>query len=354
MTESRSMRILIPILGFGRAGGNRVLSELATAWRRQGHAVTFLSPDTGAPPYFPTTAEIVWVKEDGSRTAAPRSEGMTGRGNFLSILRGVRREQHGFDVVLANHSLTSWPVWLAGVPRRKRFYYIQAYEPEYYAATGQRLNRLASMLSYKLPYAQIVNANTYPGLSDRPSVPFGIDLGVFRPGPRSAAGRPLVIGTIGRREAGKGTRFVLEAFRQVRDALPDARLQVAYGNLPDNEPLAEIDVVHPVDDAALADFYRGLDILVAGTYGQTGAPHYPVLEAMACGIPVVHTGYLPGTQDNSWIAAPCDGGSLARQVLRIVHEPAEAERRRSAALQAVEPFAWDKVAGEMTRLFATC
>jgi hypothetical protein len=33
------MKILIPILGFGRTGGYRVLSQLATEWCKQGHAV---------------------------------------------------------------------------------------------------------------------------------------------------------------------------------------------------------------------------------------------------------------------------------------------------------------------------
>ena len=345
------MRILIPILGFGRAGGNRVLSQLATAWQREGHAVAFLSPANGPEPYFPTSAEIIWVEADGSRAAAPRDAGMTGKGNFLSLMRGVRREHHRFDIVFANHSLTTWPVWLAGVPRPKRFYYIQAYEPEYYAATGQRLNRLAAAVSYKLPFTRIVNATTYPKLGHHPFVPFGIDLDVFRPASMPAPERPLVIGTIGRREPGKGTRFVLEAFRDVRATLPDARMVVAYDNLPDDASRSGTEIVQPRNDSELADFYRGLDVLVAGTYGQSGAPHYPVLEAMACGIPVVHTGYLPGTELNSWIARPCDSASIAEQILRIVDEPQEAERRRQAALGAVRSFAWDEVASNMSRLF---
>jgi glycosyltransferase involved in cell wall biosynthesis len=345
------MRILIPILGFGRAGGNRVLSQLANAWRSEGHAVSFLSPDTGTQPYFPTTAEVIWVAPDGRQVPTPREEGMTGKGNFLSLLRGVRREHQRFEIVLANHSLTSWPIWLAGVPRQKRFYYVQAYEPDYYKATGQRLNYLAAAFSYRLPFTKIVNATTYPGLASLPFVPFGVDLALFHPSEKRATDRKLVIGTIGRREAGKGTRFVLEAFRQVCDVLPDTQLRVAYGNLPEDTSLLGVEVVYPGDDSGLARFYRELDVLVTGTYGQTGAPHYPVLEAMACGVPVVHAGYLPGTERNSWISRPQDSASIAAQILRIVKEPQEAERRCQAALEAVKPFAWEKVACEMLRLF---
>lgn len=345
------MRILIPVLGFGRAGGNRVLSQLATTWKRDGHHVVFISPDTSEAPYFPTQADIIWVDQRGQHVAMPHGQGMTGKGNLLSILRGIRPIHKNFDVVLSNHSLTTWPVWLAGVPRDKRFYYIQAYEPEYYADTRQRLNRFMSTLSYRLPFAQIVNATTYPGLGDQPFVPFGIDLGLFYPRQRASDEGSLVIGTIGRSEPGKGTRFVTDAFQRVRQVMPQARLQVAYGNLPSDAVMSGVEVVKPRNDAELADFYRGVDILIAGTYGQTGAPHYPVLEAMACGVPIIHTGYLPGTTANSWIANPCDDASLAEQVFRIVKEPAEVERRRIAAFDSVRSFAWENVAANMVRLF---
>lgn len=348
-------RILIPILGFGRAGGNRVLSQLANTWCRDGHEVAFASPDTSDVPYFPTLADILWLDERGRCSGSPRGQGASGGANFRSLLGGIRRFHDGFDVVLANHSLTTWPVLLGGVPRSKRFYYIQAYEPEYYVASGQTINRLASAASYHLPFTQIVNATTYPALGDRPFVPFGIDLDVFHPVERDPSGHDqLTIGTIGRSEPGKGTRYVLEAFRQVRAKQPNTRLRVAFGNLPANTDLDGIDVVHPRNDAELAAFYQNLDILVAGTYGQSGAPHYPVLEAMACGVPVVNTGYLPANGENAWIARPCDAGSLAAQVLQIISDPAEADRRRFLALEAVKPFAWNVVSRRMMEFFRTC
>ena len=54
------MRILIPVLGFGRGGGYRVLSELASAWTRAGHEVTMLVHREAGTPYFPTNARIIW------------------------------------------------------------------------------------------------------------------------------------------------------------------------------------------------------------------------------------------------------------------------------------------------------
>jgi len=55
------MRIIIPVLGFGRAGGNRVLSEFANEWVKQGCKVDFLCPDSSDEVYFPTSARVLWV-----------------------------------------------------------------------------------------------------------------------------------------------------------------------------------------------------------------------------------------------------------------------------------------------------
>jgi len=44
------MRILIPIGGFGRAGGYRVLSELANHWIALGATVDFLVDHRSDPP----------------------------------------------------------------------------------------------------------------------------------------------------------------------------------------------------------------------------------------------------------------------------------------------------------------
>ncbi|WP_341479706.1 glycosyltransferase [Clostridium algidicarnis] len=59
--------------------------------------------------------------------------------------------------------------------------------------------------------------------------------------------------------------------------------------------------MHPDGDDNLADYYRNLDILVAPGHIQLGAIHYPVIEAMACNVPVITTGYYPANDENSFI-----------------------------------------------------
>lgn len=349
------MRILIPVLGFAKAGGYRVLSELANQWIAMGHEVAFAAPATGNAPYFPTSAPIHWLGPTGEHADEPLGAGETGLGNLRALFGGVRRLQSSYDIVLANHSLTAWPVALTGVPRKKRFYYIQAYEPEYYALERRPILWLLSRFSYALPLTQLANAAIYRHALVRPIdiIPFGIDLATFHPKPVVAreADAPIVVGCIGRHEPQKGTPYVLEAFERLYARDPRHRLRVAYGNLPEgwHHPAAEI--VVPRNDAELAAYYRSIDVLVAAGTVQHGAPHYPALEALASGTALVTTGFQPATADNAWLVPNKDAASIADTLARIVADPAETARKSALGMAAVAPFAWDKVADRALQRF---
>lgn len=349
------LRILIPVLGFGRTGGNRVLAEMANSWLRAGHEVEFCCPATSSEPYFPTNASIHWLDAAGSPAAAPIGANESGLGNVRAILGGVKRLHSKFDVVFANHSLTPLPILLAGVPRRKRFYYIQAYEPEYYALERRPIMWLFARTSYALPFTQIANAAIYRHAWVNPVaiVPFGIDLDLFHPAAAAsrAPGDPLIIGCIGRHEPQKGTRYVLDAFQRLYARDPRHKLRVAYGNLPDGwqHPAAEITV--PADDVELAAFYRSLDVLVAAGTVQHGAPHYPALEAMASGTTLVTTGFEPATADNAWLVPNRDSAAIAETLAYVADHPAEAGCKIARGLEAVQRFAWDAVAAQAAAVF---
>lgn len=349
------MRILIPILGFARTGGYRVLSELANAWSRDGHEVAFAAPATSIAPYFPTSACIHWLGAHGEELDAPHGQGETGIGNLRALLGGVRRLHHGYDVVLANHSLTTWPVAFMGVPRRKRFYYVQAYEPEYYALEHRWDLWTLSYFSYALPLTQISNAAIYqhPFLKPVEIVPFGIDLGLFHPKApvMRQPGAPLTVGCIGRTEPQKGTPYVLEAFEQLYARDPRHRLRIAYGNLPEGWSHAAADVVMPSNDAELAAFYRSVDVLVAAGTVQHGAPHYPALEALASGTALVTTGFLPATANNAWLVPNRDSAAIAATLEHISKNPEETAQKTRAGLDAVQRFAWPEVADSFIKIF---
>ncbi len=359
------MRILIPIIGFGRAGGYRVLSELASHWSDRGAEVDVRGDGRSDPPYFPTRGGIRRFARDGSELAAGQPAGRfrprgDGASIYLGMWRALRRTAADYDVVLANHSLTAWPVALAPRPRTKRVYYVQAYEPDYFAAVPGLAARVLGRLSawsYRLPLQRIVNSPIYlrfRELSAEQWVPPGLDLALFHrrsaPPPR-APGQPFVVGTIGRHEPAKGTADVLAAFERLAARRDEVRLSVAYGNLPATWSHPRASIAVPADDAELAAWYRGLDVLVAPGTLQLGACHYPVLEAMASGVPVVTTGYLPADRDNAWIVPVHAPDAVAAAIEDVMAQaPPALAARLDLAHAAVQRFGWRAVAAQFLQL----
>lgn len=361
------MRILIPIGGFGRAGGYRVLSELANHWIALGATVDFLVDHRSDPPYFPTCAGIRRFDLQGrERTSGTAGERFEHRGNaasiYLGMWRALRRLAPEYDVVLANQSLTAWPVALAARPRRGRagrVYYVQAYEPGYYHVEHgwrARVLGIVSAASYRLPLRRVVNAPIYlryQGIRAEHWIPPGLDDKIFTrrttlPGTGGAA---WTIGVIGRHEPTKGTAHALAAFEQLANRWPNVHLKVAYGNLPESWSHPRAEVVIPANDVELAAYYRSLDVMLAPGTVQLGACHYPVIEAMASGVPVVTTGFLPADESNAWIVpvhAPRSIASAVEQIMQTAPDQLAAKLDRAAS--AVEPFAWHAVAARFLTL----
>jgi glycosyltransferase involved in cell wall biosynthesis len=97
-------------------------------------------------------------------------------------------------------------------------------------------------------------------------------------------------------------------------------LTVAFGNLPENWRHDRVEILTPASDTELSNFYREIDVLIAPGIVQLGACHYPVIEAMACGTPVITTGYYPADSTNSWIVPVKDSHAIANSVIDIFHK----------------------------------
>jgi glycosyltransferase involved in cell wall biosynthesis len=228
-------------------------------------------------------------------------------------------------------------------------------------------------------------------------VPNGVDPGVMRPdGPKLALDAPgvrllFVGGLIGR----KGPDVLMAAYQAAFAGRDDVSLVVkdfgaqgvyrgtdreglrayaAAGTLPRVVLLED-----ELSDADMAGLYRACDVLVHPYRGEGFA--MPVLEAMACGLPVVVTSggptdefcppeagwrirserrALPGGKVDQWVTAvepwmlEPDGAHLV-ELLReaAAADPAERERRGRAAAEAARALSWDAVAAAYrTRLGA--
>ena len=356
------MKILIPVIGFGRAGGYRVLSELANTWIKYGHDVDFLCIDSSATPYYPTRANIIHVNELGEscNQVSARVDATRWR-HVRSLFRGLNSIGRYYDVILANHSLTAWPVAFSSCGSAKKMYYIQAYEPGYYAG-AKNINgyvfAIGSALTYHFNLKRIVNSPlyyNYMNLKASVFVPPGLSLSKFKPGlgkRNLEEAESIVIGCIGRNEPEKGTIYVLEAFKKLYAKDPRFRLRIAcYGEMPNEWSHKNCEVIVPQNDCELADYYRSVDILVASGTVQHGAPHYPVLESAACGVCVVTTGYMGATSDTAWIVENKNSDSIVSTILHIAQNDNLRLQKIAKFLDVIPTYSWDSVATIMLEEF---
>jgi glycosyltransferase involved in cell wall biosynthesis len=341
-------RILIPILGFASEGGYRVLSELANAWIRLGHHCTFLVPSTSAEPYFPTIAQVLRCDRKGFFGNTKINKKQRGFDNVASIFAGLQQIGKNYDVIVANHCLTAWPVYLASCETARKIYYVQAYEPDYYPFFKHPFKNILAKWSYLLGLRQIANSSTYRGLGLKPEcvIPPGIDLSIFVPKQMDVdflSKETIKLGTIGRTEPYKGTDTALAAYRRLRKEEPRLRMHVGFGNVTEAD---DINIVPIKGDTELAAYYRSIDILVVSCFGQHGAPHYPLIEAMASGTPVVQTGYFPGTPDNSWETTDTSVEAVAAAIRQVINSSSEVRSAKAVAAREVvaQTLGWDAVA----------
>jgi hypothetical protein len=290
------LKIIIPVLGFGRAGGERVLSKLATELMSCGHDVSFIAPDNKTEPYYETTANIIRSKVSKSRFKIAR---------IISLYYNLWRKciESKPDVAVASFHLIAYLVAILPIKRSGKYYYIQAYEVNF---SESKLGRLIAYLTYHLPLKKILNS---PGLIPHKIddsigiVPAGLDLNVFHPKTADCAKNSHVsIGVIGRKEKHKGTSEVVSVLCSLEHKEETIINIAVYLDEMDRERLIsagfQVNFVPVTSDLELASFYRSNDIMVAVGLVEDGAFHYPCAESMACGCLVI-SNYAPLAETKS-------------------------------------------------------
>ena len=186
-------------------------------------------------------------------------------------------------------------------------------------------------------------------------IPSGVDTERFAPTAvdRAAAKRALglpegapAIGTVGRLEARKGTRTLIEALARLDGAIGDAHLVVA-GDGPLREELAGLAARLGVADRVrllgnrddVRDVLAALDVfaLPSLTEGMSNA----LLEAMAMALPLVATAVGGNPEvvtdaEHGLLVPPGDPEPLARAIGRLLANREDGARMGAAARRRVE------------------
>jgi glycosyltransferase involved in cell wall biosynthesis len=207
-------------------------------------------------------------------------------------------------------------------------------------------------------------------------IPLGYDSEAFRPAPPLAGGEdpgheqgeaasrdasPYLL-HVGQAYPHKNLRRLIEAFAVLAPQHPGLRLLLAGKPHPRQTPqlralVAERGLVDRVEFrpyvpfAALPDLYRGALALVYPSLWEGFG--LPVLEAMACGTPVL-TSRGSGTEEAAGEAAllidPLDQSALEAALRRLVQEPLLRRRLRQRGLQQAGGFSWMRTAAATRQL----
>jgi glycosyltransferase involved in cell wall biosynthesis len=194
-------------------------------------------------------------------------------------------------------------------------------------------------------------------------IPLGYDAQVFRPepqGPLNLNGRPYLL-HVGQAYPHKNLPRLIQAFAEV--ALQDPDIRLVFAGKP--HPKESQTLKRLVGELALEkriDFrsyipYSALPALYQGALGFVYPSLWegfglPILEAMACGTPVI-TSLGSGTQEVSGNAAllvdPMNVRSLAQAMEDLIKNPALRLQLRERGLQRASMFNWETTASLTAR-----
>jgi glycosyltransferase involved in cell wall biosynthesis len=189
-------------------------------------------------------------------------------------------------------------------------------------------------------------------------IPLGYDALHFTPGdPQGPIPQQPYLLHVGQAYPHKNLRRLIQAFAQVAPAYPELRLVLAGKPHPTETPqlqalAAELGLQQRVEFRAyvpyaeLPDLYRGaLAFVFPSLWEGFGLP---VLEAMACGTPVI-TSTGSGTEEVAGDAAllvdPADTNALSQALHTLLDQSSLQEQYRKQGLERAKRFSWAATAG---------
>jgi glycosyltransferase involved in cell wall biosynthesis len=238
------------------------------------------------------------------------------------------------------------------------------YPPPFNWLEQRAYRRVDAMYACSETVVEVLRAKGFA--KPAPIVPFGVDMEAFRPRPaqRRRSEQPLTIGFIGRMLPGKGLNVLADALASMKDE-PWKLLIVGDG--PERERFEQqlraagltdrAEFTGAIDFACVPEYFHQMDVMVIPTettrrireqFGRV------IVEAMACGVPVVGStcGAIPEVIGDAGLIFPeGDSRALAVALRRILADGALRERLSVAGQERVAQYTWDRVAEKTYQLF---
>jgi len=169
---------------------------------------------------------------------------------------------------------------------------------------------------------------------------------------------------VGSENPRKNLPRLLSAFAKLREAIPQTKL-IKIGSieyLPQAEDLhrqvremglsESVIFVEHVPDEDLAQFYNLADLFVFPSLLEGFG--LPVLEAMACGTPVVtsNCSSLPEVAgEAALLVDPYDVGAIEKAMFQVLCDPNLAAELRERGLKRAKEFTWENTARETVKIY---
>lgn len=189
-------------------------------------------------------------------------------------------------------------------------------------------------------------------------VPYGVDLQTFTPAPTGSRARSDRFNVIyaGQLTQRKGIAYLLRGYRQF--ARHDSRLTMVGSIVGSDAPLrpfAELfEHIPHQTRPALAERYRQSDVFVLPTLIE-GMP-LVVLEAMACGLPVIVTANGPAdiVRDgiDGFVIPERDADAISDRLDRLYRDPDMRREMGQRAAQRARAFGWEAYTAKARRVLA--
>jgi len=199
-------------------------------------------------------------------------------------------------------------------------------------------------------------------------LPFGADVDVFAPGPREPErfGIPSnakIVGTVSVMDAAHPFKGVDVLLKAVADLPADTHLllvgdgdrRAKYEKLACDLGLAErAHFVGRLEEAGLVAALRTVDVFAFPSVSRAEAFGLAMLEAMACGAPVVASD-LPGVRsvakDAGLIVKVGDAWAVSAALKRLLSDETERRRLSSAARAKALRYSWERHTDKMIAVY---
>ena len=203
-------------------------------------------------------------------------------------------------------------------------------------------------------------------------IPMGVDIDSFKPKdkiPQYSSGAEYLILTVGRLVDWKGTKYLITAMAEVIKSFPKARLLI-IGDGPERASLealtaelglkGNVSFLGAVKNADLPRYYISADVFCLPSVeleGQTEGLGVVLLEAMACGVPVIAS-KVGGTPDiiedgyNGLLVPAMSPLDLSSGIIRILSDPKLAHKfSTNGRISIEEKFSWEYVSRKFQQVY---